>query len=63
MHGILIDLHNATLSLHKVKVGDSCAKFHVRSKQDGFQWALVAVYGAAQDAKKPDFLAKLVRIC
>jgi hypothetical protein len=32
-------------------------------QKDGFEWALVAVYGAAQDANKPDFLAELVRIC
>ena len=38
-------------------------KFHVKIKQDDFLWALVAVYGAAQDAQKPDFLAELVRIC
>ena len=30
---------------------------------DGFSWALVVVYGAAQDNKKPEFLADLVRIC
>ena len=43
--------------------GDFCVKFHVKSKVDGFVWIIVVVYGAAQDAKKPDFLAELVRIC
>ena len=38
-------------------------KFRVRSKADGFNWALVAVYGAAQPELKPEFLADLVRIC
>ena len=32
-------------------------------KEDGFNWALVAVYGAAQPELKPEFLADLVRIC
>jgi exonuclease III len=43
--------------------GDFCVKFHLKNKEDGFEWALVAVYGAAQDANKPHFLAELVRIC
>ena len=44
-------------------MGDFAVKFRVRSKTDGFNWALVAVYGAAQPELKPDFLADLVRIC
>ena len=44
-------------------MGDFTVKFWVRSKADGFNWALVAVYGAAQPELKPDFLADLVRIC
>jgi hypothetical protein len=35
----------------------------VKSRLDGFEWILVGVHGAAQEAVKPDFLAKLVRIC
>ena len=44
-------------------MGDFAVKFQVRSKADGFNWALVAVYGAAQPELKPEFLADLVRIC
>ena len=44
-------------------MGDFAVKFRVRSKVDGFDWALVAVYGAAQSEFKPDFLADLVRVC
>ena len=36
-------------------VGDFTVKFRVRSKSDGFNWALVAVYGATQPELKPDF--------
>lgn len=36
---------------------------NLRSKIDGFDWSFVAVYGAAQDAQKPAFLAELARIC
>lgn len=39
-------------------------KFHVRSRgDDGFSWALVAIYGVAQSEFKPNFLAELVRVC
>ena len=51
------------LEVRNVVVGDFAVKFRVRSKIDGFQWALVAVYGAAQPELKPKFLADLVRIC
>ena len=61
--GILVGFNTTTLSIQKVETGDYCVKFHVKNKQDGFLWALVAVYGAAQDAQKPDFLAELVCIC
>jgi hypothetical protein len=43
--------------------GDFCVKFHLKIKRDNFEWAMVAVYGAAQDRHKPSFLAELVRIC
>lgn len=44
-------------------LGEFSVKFRIRTKEDGFQWALVAVYGAAQTEQKPAFLADLVRIC
>jgi hypothetical protein len=52
-----------TLEVLNVVHGEFAVKFHVRSKIDGFRWALVAVYGAAQPELKPDFLVDLVRIC
>ena len=51
-----------TLIVRDVDAGDFCVKFHLKSK-DGFEWNFVAVYGAAQEAQKPIFLAELVRIC
>ena len=44
-------------------MGEFAVKFRVRTKADGFDWALVVVYGAAQPELKLDFLADLVRIC
>ena len=61
--GILLGVRCETLEVLNVVRGDFAVKFRVRSKLDGFQWSLVAVYGAAQPELKPDFLADLVRIC
>ena len=61
--GMLVGFNNDTLAANNVLTGDFCVKFHVRNKLDGFRWAFVVVYGAAQEEKKPDFLAELVRIC
>ena len=44
-------------------MGDFAVKFCVKSKADGFDWALMAVYGTAQPELKPDFLVDLVRVC
>ena len=44
-------------------MGDFAVKFRVRSKADGFNWALLVVYGVAQPELKLDFMADLVRIC
>jgi hypothetical protein len=61
--GIIVGLNAATLSVQDITIGDRCAKFYVTSKNDNFKWALVAVYGDAQDAHKSDFLVEMVRIC
>jgi exonuclease III len=61
--GILAGINNTSLIVTKVVTGDFCVKFHLKIKRDNFEWALVAVYGAAQDRHKPAFLAELVRIC
>jgi hypothetical protein len=61
--GILTGINNASLMVTKVITGDFCVKFHLKIKGDKYEWALVAVYGAAQERHKPSFLAELVRIC
>jgi hypothetical protein len=32
-------------------------------KNDGFEWVLIPVHGAAQDSMKHEFLSELVRMC
>jgi hypothetical protein len=61
--GILVGINSTTLTVNNVFNGDFCIKLQLKSKVDGFEWVLVPVYGAAQDEKKPDFLAELVRTC
>ena len=61
--GILLGVRCDSLEVRSVVMGDFAVKFRVRSKIDGFNWVLVAVYGAAQPELKPEFLADLVRIC
>jgi hypothetical protein len=61
--GILAGFDGTSLVVNNVDCGHYCVKFHLKCKKDGFEWALVAFYGAAQDANKPDFSAELVRVC
>jgi hypothetical protein len=43
--------------------GDYHIKFVLKNKGDGFRWALLSVYGAAQEEHKKLFLSELVRAC
>jgi hypothetical protein len=45
-----------------IEEGDFFIKFKLHNKADGFKWALVSVYGPAQDSLKQDFLLELVRL-
>ena len=60
--GILVGINAQTLSVKDVRHGKKCVKFDLTSKNDGFEWSLVAVYGAAQDQHKQEFLVELARI-
>ena len=55
--------NSVAISVTSVVAGDFCIKFRLKSKADGFLWSLVVAYGAAQDARKPNFLTELVCIC
>lgn len=59
----MLGVNCESLEVVNVFMGEYAVKFHARSKVDGFRWALVAVYGAAQPEFKLDFLADLVRVC
>lgn len=61
--GILLDVNLQTFDIGSVDEGDFYVKFHVRNKEDGFQWILIAVYGLAQMEYKEAFLTKMVQTC
>ena len=42
--------------------GEFHIKLHICDKADNFTWTLVAVYGAARDEFKTDFLHELVKL-
>jgi hypothetical protein len=42
--------------------GEYHVKLHIHNKTDNFKWSLIAVYGAAQDEFKADFLGELVNL-
>lgn len=61
--GILLGINLEVMEVASIDEGEFYVKFHVRNKEDGFQWILVAVYGAAQEEFKEDFLVELVNAC
>jgi hypothetical protein len=46
---ILVGINFETLEVKNVESADYCVKLHLRSKNDGFKWVFILVYGAAQD--------------
>jgi hypothetical protein len=61
--GILVGINSETVHVNHVETEDYCVKLKIRSKHDDFEWVFIPVYGATQEAHKPDFLAELVRMC
>jgi mannosylglycoprotein endo-beta-mannosidase len=60
--GILVGVRADTMEILASSTGEFHIKLHVRNKADNFIWSLVAVYGAAQEDLKADFLRELVNL-
>jgi hypothetical protein len=60
--GILVGVKTATMDVLACSDGDFHVKLHIRNKSDNFIWSLVAVYGAAQEEFKADFLREMVNL-
>jgi len=50
-------------SIGAVVVGDFHIKIQLKNKEDGFEWVLIATYGAAQEDLKEAYLTELVQFC
>ena len=61
--GILLGINLSIFDIGFISQGDYHIKFRLRNKFDGFQWNLIAVYGAAQDEHKQSFLTEMVQCC
>jgi hypothetical protein len=60
--GMLVGIRSDTMDVLASSDGEYHIKLTIRNKADNFIWSLVAVYGAAQDAFKADFLCELVNL-
>jgi hypothetical protein len=61
--GMLVGIELLVIDIGAIDEGDFYVKFHLCNKSDSFKWALVAVYGPAQDDQKESFLVELVNMC
>jgi hypothetical protein len=60
--GILLGVRTDTMEVLASSGGDYHIKLHIRNRADNFLWSLVAIYGAAQEEFKADFLCELVNL-
>ena len=59
---ILVGVKTETMDVLANSDGEYHVKIHIHNKVDNFTWSLVAVYGAAQDEFKADFLREMVNL-
>jgi hypothetical protein len=59
---MLLGIDADVFDVGAITEGDFFIKFNLLDKADGFKWALVSVYGPAQDCFKQEFLSELVRL-
>jgi hypothetical protein len=57
---ILVGVMADTMDVLACSDGEFHVKLHICNKIDNFTWSLVAIYGAAQDEFKADFLYEMV---
>jgi hypothetical protein len=61
--GMLVGVDLQVLDIGAIYERDFFAKFCLCNNSDSLKWALVALYGPAQDDKKEKFLAEMVNMC
>ena len=60
VRGMLMGINQGCFEVENIIDGDYHIKFVLKNKVDGFRWALLSVYGAAQEEHKEHFLSELV---
>ena len=60
---MLMGINQDCFEIENIVDGDYHIKFVLKNKVDGFRWALLSVYGAAQEEHKEYFLSELVWAC
>jgi hypothetical protein len=60
---MVLGVHPGVYDIGAIDEGDFYCKFRLRNKDDGFIWALFAMYGPAQEDLKNDFLAEVAGVC
>ena len=63
VRGMLMGINQDCFEVENIVNGDYHIKFVLRNKIDGFRWALLSIYGTAQEENKENFLSELVRAC
>ena len=58
----MLGINLQVLDIGNITLGDFHIKFNVPTKEDGFEWVLIAAYGAAQDELKEAFLTEMAQI-
>ena len=60
---MLMGINQGCFEVENIMDSDYHIKFVIKNKVDGFRWALLSVYGVAQEEHKEHFLSELVRAC
>ena len=60
---MLMGINQGCFEIENIEDGDYHIKFLIKNKVDGFRWALLSVYDAAQEEHREHFLSELVRAC
>lgn len=61
--GMILGVNATVFDIGSIIEGDFYCKFLVKNKEDGFTWALYAVYGPAQDEFKQVLLTEMAHVC
>jgi hypothetical protein len=56
---MLLGVNHASFEVQNIEDGVFHIKFNIKNKTDGFRWAFLSVYGAAQEEHKEHFFIRV----